>query len=179
MDAAGYANDLFAGLRRRDPAALEVLVREYEVPLRRAAYLYLGRADAAEDMTQETFIAAWDRAGRAAGDTQVRAWLFGILLNRCRKYRRSLWRRLRREKAATEQTAGQGGHPPADDRLEALRLAMARLGKDLRAVVILRYEQEMSVAEASAALGVPEGAVKSRTHTALGQLREFMRRQDG
>ncbi len=177
MDAACYVEEgLFPRLRRRDPAALAVLVREYEAPLRRAAYLYLGRADAAEDVTQETFIAAWDQAGRAAADTQLRAWLFAILFNRCRKYRRSVWRRLRREKAAA-QGVGQGS-PPPDERLEGLRLAMARLTEDLRAVVILRYERQMGVAEVAAALGVPEGTVKSRTHAALTRLREFMGRQD-
>jgi len=82
VEAADEA--IFPRLRRRDPVALEMLVREYGTPLRRAGYLYLGRADAAEDVTQETFIAAWDQAPRAAEDTQLRPWLFGILFNRCR-----------------------------------------------------------------------------------------------
>jgi RNA polymerase sigma-70 factor, ECF subfamily len=169
---------IFPRLRRRESATLEALVQEYGTPLRRAAYLYLGRLDAAEDVTQETFIAAWDQAPWAAEDTQLRPWLFGILFNRCRKYRRSLWRRLRREKAATERRTGQGRGEPPDEQLEVLQVAMSRLNEDLRAVVILRFEREMGVAETAAALGVPEGTVKSRTHTALQQLREYVRRQD-
>jgi RNA polymerase sigma-70 factor (ECF subfamily) len=179
MGSAGQADQaIFGRLRRREPAGLEMLVGQYGASLRRASYLYLGRADAAEDVTQETFIAAWDQAARAAGDTQLRPWLFGILFNRCRKYRRSWWRRLRREKVAAERWTQQGRTESPDEQLEVLRLAMARLSEDLRAVVILRYEREMSVSEAAAALGVPEGTIKSRTHTALRQLREHMRRQD-
>jgi RNA polymerase sigma-70 factor (ECF subfamily) len=177
---SGEAADegIFPRLRRREPAALEALVRQYGPALRRAAYLYLGRAEAAEDVTQETFIAAWDRACRSAVDTQVRPWLFGILFNRCRKYRRSIWRRLRREKAAAEQKQESvaGGH--YDEKLAELRQAMGRLSDDLRAVVVLRFERDMSVAETAAALGVPEGTIKSRTHAAVKQLREHMRRQD-
>ena len=180
MGSAAVADEtIFRRLRRREPAALASLVQQYEAALQRAAYLYLGRRDAAEDMTQETFIAAWDQASRAAEDTWLQPWLFGILFNRCRKYRRSLWRRLRREKAAVDQRAGQDGSDRPDERLEVLRLAMARLSADHRAVVILRYEREMSVAEAAAALGVPEGTIKSRAHAALRELREDMRRQDG
>ncbi len=177
---SGEAADegIFPRLRRREPAALEALVRQYGPALRRAAYLYLGRADAAEDVTQETFIAAWDQAPRAADDTQVRPWLFGILLNRCRKYRRSVWRRWRREKAAAEQRGKAGAANSPDERLEVVRVAMTRLTDDLRAVVILRFEREMSVVETAAALGVPEGTIKSRAHAAMKQLREYMRRQD-
>jgi RNA polymerase sigma-70 factor (ECF subfamily) len=178
---SGEAADegIFPRLRRREPAALEVLVRQYGPALRRAAYLFLGRVDAAEDVTQETFIAAWDRAPRAAVDTQVRPWLFGILFNRCRKYRRSFWRRLRREKAAAERRDESTAASSPDEQLDGLLLAMGRLSDDLRTVVILRFERDMSVAETATALGVPEGTIKSRTHAALKQLREYMRQQDG
>ena len=179
MGAAAAADEgLFPRLRRHDPAALEALVYLYETALQRAAYLYLGRADVAEDVTQETLVAAWDQAARAAGDTKIRPWLFGILFNRCRKYRRSLWRRLCREKAAAERAPLQAAAGSQEEQLEVLRKAMARLPEDLRATVILRFEREMSVADAAAALGVPQGTIKSRTHTALQQLREHMRRHD-
>jgi len=52
-----------------------------------------------------------------------------------------------------------------------VRTALADLGEDHRAVVILRYLEGMSVAEVSATLGIPEGTVKSRLHYALRELR--------
>ena len=167
--------ELLQRLRLRDRDALRDLAERYGQALTRAAYLYLGDAHAGEDVAQETLIAAWDGARRAREGTQLRAWIFGILFNQARKYRRSLWRRLRREQAAALRThstdADQTEHR---ERVEILRQAMGKLDEALRAVIIMRYEQGLSVAETGEALGLPEGTVKSRTHTAKEQLRKHM-----
>ena len=172
--------DLLQRLRGRDMSALADLVRLHGPAIARAAYLFLHDGHAAEDMAQETMVAAWDAAPRTTVKTSLQPWLFGILLNRCRKYQRSSWRRLRRERRA-----GSAGRPDAaadeqeQDRLTRLRRALAGLDEDLRAVVILRYEQGLTVAETGRALGVPEGTVKSRAHTALQRLRQVMRCDGG
>lgn len=172
--------DLLRRLRRRDRSALEDLCRQYGSALTRAAYLYLGDSDAAADATQETLIAAWDGAGRTGEETRPRSWLFGILFNTCRKHRRTARRRRRREERAVSRrraAENPGSRAGEEDRLTALQTALARLDGGHRAVVVLRYEQEMSVAETAAALGIPEGTVKSRTHTALARLKTLMERE--
>jgi RNA polymerase sigma-70 factor (ECF subfamily) len=140
--------------------------------------LYLGDTHAAEDVCQETLLAAWNAAGRTNGRTPLRPWLFGILFNQCRKHRRSLWRRARRELDAAQRRAESGeGHEDEDaERLETLRHAVARLDEALRAVVILRYEQGFGIAETAETLGLPEGTVKSRTSAAIERLRALMRK---
>jgi len=166
---------LLRRLRRRDEEALSALVATYGTVLTRTAWLHLGDAHAAEDAVQETLLAAWDGARRKRDGTSLRAWLLGILVNRCRKHVRTAARRRKRERlaaaahAAGLEATGETGH------LETLRKAMDRLNARCREVVILRYWQGLSVDETAAALGVPAGTVKSRCHTAIGRLREMMR----
>ena len=175
-DFAELERELLESLRKRDRAALERLVDRFGPQLTRAAYLHLGDAHAAEDVTQETLVAAWDGAPRCRDETRLRPWLFGILFNRCRKYRRSLWRRMRRERlVARRRLEEQSGGRENDEQLEMLHQALGKLDDDLRAVIILRFGQDFSVAQAAEALGLPEGTVKSRTHSAIQKLREYMR----
>jgi len=169
--------ELLERLRLRDRDALGDLAERYGRALTRAGYLYLGDVHAAEDVAQETLIATWDGTKRAREGTQLRAWIFGMLFNQARKYRRSLWRRIRRERAAAWRTrSNDAGEAERQERVEILRKAMGQLDEALRAVIIMRYEQGLSVAETAQALGLPEGTVKSRTHAAREQLRKHMER---
>ena len=175
-DFAELERELLTSLRKRGRAALERLAERFGPELARAAYLYLGDAHAAEDVAQETLIAAWDGARRCRHETRLRPWLFGILFNQCRKYRRSLWRRIRRERvAARRRVEAHDGGRENDEQLEMLRQALGKLDDGLRAVIILRFGQNFSIAQAAEALDLPEGTVKSRTHSAIQKLREYMR----
>jgi RNA polymerase sigma-70 factor, ECF subfamily len=174
-DSEALDRELLDRLRRREGQAFERLAELYGASLTRVSYLYLSDAHAAEDVCQETLLAAWNAAGRMNDQTRLRPWLFGILFNQCRKYRRSLWRRLRRERDAAVRPGGHGDGSAETERLEALRLAIGRLDDGLRAVVILRYEQGFSVAQAAEALGLPQGTVKSRTFAATEKLRALVR----
>lgn len=173
--------NLLARLRSRDQTALAQITRSYGPALTRAAYLHLGDGHAAEDAAQEALIAAWDGAHRTGSETALWPWLLGIVFNCCRKHLRSLTRRRRREQHAhalrlAEQGATESANPSGeDDRSFALRQALLELPEILRCVVILRYEQSLSVSETAAALGIPQGTVKRRCHDAIGQLREHMR----
>ena len=166
---------LLARLRARDRQALAEVVDRFAVALTRAAYLQLGDADAAADAVQETFIAAWAGAKRTRTDTPLAAWLYGILIRRCRKRLRSRTRRRRHERHAARppdaasETNPDGALVRAEE-LETLRVALAELDEAHRAVIVLRFERRLSVADTATALGIPEGPVKSRTSSALKRL---------
>ena len=167
--------DLLHQLRQHDDDALVHLVRRHGPALARVAYLQLGDLHAAEDVVQETLLAAWSCARRTRPATRLQPWLFGVLFNQCRKYRRSLWRRLVRERAAVERKHVFNSEQTWPlERIELLRKAMSQLDESLRAVVILRYERSFSVLQTAEALGLPEGTVKSRTHAARRKLKEYM-----
>ena len=174
MSSEDVDRSLLERLRLRDKGALRELVDQYGPALTGAAYLYLGDSHAAEDAVQECLIAVWYGARKTRTGTQLRPWLYGILFNQCRKYRRSLWRRLRREEAAGGKSRQRGKDRGREEELDALRDALGELDETLRAVIILRFERGMSVSQTAEALGVPEGTVKSRTHAAVNRLRKLL-----
>ena len=172
---------LLSALRSRDRRALACVADRFGQELTRVAYLHLGDAHSAEDAAQDALLAAWDAAGRTSQTTELRPWLLGILLNVCRKTHRTTTRRRRRERAAHDLTASRRDEKPsapALDRRESLARALRTLDEPMRAVVILRYAQDMSVADTAAALGLPQGTVKSRCHAALRRMREAFSASD-
>jgi RNA polymerase sigma-70 factor, ECF subfamily len=181
-DAAGAAAEdaqLLKGLRERRHNALAATVQHHGATLMRAAFLYLRDGHSAEDAVQETFLAAWDSAGRTGPTTSLKSWLLGILANRCRKHIRSARRRRQREDAVAGMAGRSVNQPQDGEELAALQDALDRLDGDHRAVVILRFWQGLSIEETADALKVPPGTVKSRSHVAVQRLREWMRSEDG
>ncbi len=157
-----------------DEAAWEALVRRYQEPVFRLAYLILGDAAEAEDAAQEAFVRAWAALGRFDQSRPLRPWLLSIVANLARNRRRSLgryWSALQRAFAAEPRR-----HTPPLDRTPAsdarrLREAVQRLRPDSRDIVYARYFLGLSEAEAAEALSIPPGTAKSRHSRALAQLR--------
>ncbi len=121
----------------------------------------------ADDLAQETFLAAWSRLGGLSSDANVGAWLCGIGYRKHLTHQRGASRSARRE-ADWRQVAPSDAGPDLDDRL-TLDSVMADLPAEQRACVALCLAAEFSHAEAAAALGLPLGTVKS--HVARGRAR--------
>ncbi len=177
-DAGPTDAEILQKLQHGKIDALEVLVNKYVSALTRAAYAYLQDRHTAQDVVQDVFIAAWDSASKARTKSNLRSWLFGILFNQCRKHRRSAARRLRRELDATQRKAGNDQRAVNQQHYGPMQQAIQRLEDKHLAVVVLRYERGLSVAETADALQIPEGTVKSRTSAALAKMRSYMRRND-
>ena len=136
--------------------------------LLRTAYLLTGNRADAEDLLQtslaKTYL-AWDRVReREALDGYVRR----IMINT----QTSFWRRRRPEAPYDEVPDAPGRDQHADSDLhDALWTALGTLSGKQRAMVVLRYYEDLSEAETAAALGVSVGTVKSTTSRALAALR--------
>jgi RNA polymerase sigma factor (sigma-70 family) len=166
------AMDLDAGLveaaRRGSDAAFERIVARHQQSVR-AFLRRLGDDVAdADDLAQETFLAAWSAMGRYRGQSSLRAWLCGVA------YRKHLDRYRSNARARARETrfaeTGEAFTTPdmASDRLDLAR-AMAGLPVEQRAAVSLCLAADFSHAEAAAALELPLGTVKS--HVARGRAR--------
>ena len=121
----------------------------------------------ADDLAQETFLAAWSRLDRLTPGASVRAWLCGIGYNKCLTAQRSE-RRARRREDDYGKAASVAASTSPEDRM-ALERAMAELPLEQRACVALCLAGEFSHAEAADALNLPLGTVKS--HVARGRAR--------
>ncbi len=142
-------------------------------------WTYLRRrvADAvvAEELLQETFLAAVERPAALLAANSRQAWLFGIARNLARKYVRNLAARktlsLTHEPAANEVR-------PDDPRLETMRQAMRSLPERQREVLALRLRENLSYAEIAEALEVPVGTIRSRIHNAVAAVRNQLATQE-
>lgn len=172
--------DLIRQARGGDQAAWVNIVRRHQEPVFRLAYLRLGDADAAEDVTQETFIRAYRALSGFDPAHPLRPWLLHIALNLARNRQRALGRYLSalRRWALEVPVESPGLEDAAAVRGEALELwqAVKRLPALDQEVIYLRYFLDMPVEQAATALSVRPGTVKSRTHRALKRLRAVIER---
>ena len=150
-------------------AAFARLVARHQAPLRGFLRRALGPSPAAEadDVAQETFLAAWTSLRALRDPAGLRAWLYGIAWRKARDRLRGGRRAAAREGAWLEASAPAAGVVP-ETRL-ALESALAALGPDERACVALCLGGGWSHAEAAEALGLPLGTVKS--HVTRGRAR--------
>jgi RNA polymerase sigma-70 factor (sigma-E family) len=136
--------------------------------MRGTAYLLCGDWHRAEDLVQTAFTKLythWNRVARHESlDPYVRKVLIRTFID---DGRRGWWRRERPQEIPVEHEAAQA---PADDRLMLLQ-ALAKVPTRQRAVLVLRYWEDMSVEETAAALGCSTGTVKSQASRGLGTLR--------
>lgn len=166
--------------RRGDASAYADLVQRYTETAFRTAYLVTGSAAEAEDAAQDAFVKAYRALPRFRPGSNFRAWLLKIVGNEARNRRRSTGRRAALELRAAQSLRLVGRDPSPEAALEAaeerraLLRALNRMAEEDRRVISCRYLLQLSVEEAAAALGVPEGTVKSRLSRALARLREQM-----
>jgi RNA polymerase sigma-70 factor (ECF subfamily) len=139
--------------------AFSQLVANHQQAVRGFLRRVCGNWADAEDLAQETFIAAWENLRRFSGQSTFRSWLCGIAYNKCLTAARSRGRSAARDLAfleASDETAA----PSGDDRMD-LMAAMGRLPIEQRSAVALCLAAGFSHSEASEALGLPLGTVKS------------------
>jgi RNA polymerase sigma-70 factor (sigma-E family) len=152
-----------------DPT-FDAYVRSRTHALLRTAYLLTGDQHLAEDLVQMALIRthrAWDRVRDGHPEAYTRKVMYHLQV--------SWWRRNRvPETLSREPPEHAGGRRPDDAVVDhlALRDALMRLAPKQRAVLVLRYFEDRTEAEAADLLGVSVGTVKSQAARALARLRE-------
>jgi len=172
--------DWIEAARRGDIDGWERLVATHQQSVFRLAYLFLGDADDAEDISQETFIHAYRALNRFDSARPFRPWLMQIAANLCRNWHRSI----RRYLAALQNVMNNESHPGStidqaeqNVDLENLWTAVKQLPLADQQVIYLRYFLECSEAETAQVLGIPLGTVKSRSHRALERMRTVLHKE--
>src|SRR4051794_23648302 len=163
---AGEAALVRAARRGSEDAVAELFRRHWD-RLHRAALLITGDAAAAEDIAQESFLAALRALDRFDRRRPLAPWLHRIVVNRAIDFSRA--RTLRPETAADSvpEPVAQPAAPELGDELVA---ALAELGPEHRAVVVLRHLLGYTPGEIATMLDLPRGTVNSRLRRALDAL---------
>ena len=165
-------------LRAGDAVAFDHLVRERSGEVYRLLYRLTEDAEEARDLTQETFLHAFQKINCFRGDADLRTWLYRIAINQARN-RLRWWRRRRSEATVSLDALSEQGEQPrfanlcaqgespeqmtlAREREMVLQKALRTLNQAYREAVILRDVEGLSYEEIAAALEITVGTVKSR-----------------
>ena len=176
-------------LKRGDAAAFETLVNERSGEIFGLLYRLTENVEEARDLTQETFLRAFQSIGHFRGESDLRTWIYRIAINQARN-RWRWWRRRRREATISIDAPEIGGgrlglvatlkantvRDPEQDTLlsereQALKKALSTLKRIYREAVILRDIEGFAYEEIAATLDISIGTVKSRLARGRQELR--------
>lgn len=175
-------------LKRGDSAAFEQLVSERSGEIYGLLFRLTENSEEARDLTQETFLRAFQNIGGFRGDADLRTWIYRIAINQARN-RWRWWRRRRRDSTVSlDATQGQSNqtliatlaesseNPEektlAHERELVLRSALQKLGRTYRETVILRDIEGFTYEEIARTLEINVGTVKSRLARGRQELRK-------
>jgi RNA polymerase sigma-70 factor (sigma-E family) len=148
----------------RPAGGFEDLYEVQYLPMVRLAHVLVDTVEQAEEVVQDAFAAVYLRWSRLDNPG---AYLRVAVLNGARK-------QLRRRRVARRSAVAPS--EPGELEFNHVLDAVRRLPHRQRAVVVLRYELQLSEADIATTLGIPAGTVKSTRHRALARLREEVER---
>jgi RNA polymerase sigma-70 factor (ECF subfamily) len=175
--------EFLARAKRGDHEAYASLVRPYEGVAYRVAAAITGRGADAEEAMQNGFVKAYRSLHRFRAGAAFRPWLLRIVVNEAHNVRRAERRHLRLWARAAEQhgTAGAGADEAviAQEEVETVLDAIARLPDADRLALALRYFAELPDAEAAALAGTSTEAYRVRLVRARRRLEALLEVTDG
>ena len=165
-----------------DEAAFAELVEKYQKQVHALVWRKIGDFHIAEEITQDTFLKAYQKLGTLKKPQRFASWLYVIATNRCSTWLRK--KHLRRqllegmdvaqpEKVTySEHVVVENEQITIETQRDVVKKLLAKLGESERTVMTLHYFGEMSCAEIGAFLGVSANTVKSRLHRAQQRLKK-------
>jgi RNA polymerase sigma-70 factor, ECF subfamily len=158
--------------------AMRALFARHQVKVYRFALRIVRDTALAEDVVSETFIDAWQHAGRFEGRSSASTWLLGIARHK------ALTAANRRPTESLDCDMAQNAVDPSDDpeaevghkdRGAVIRRCLEKLSAEHAEIIDLVYYQEKSIKEIVDILGIPENTVKTRMFYARKRLGELLK----
>ena len=165
---------LLAAAAAGSQAAFSRLVDRHQASLRAFLRRICHGVEEADDLAQETFLTAWNKAASFRGAASVRTWLFAIAWRQASRARRGWLRGRARDTAWAEHTELQAPIGAGREEAMAVRTALAALPLEQKAALALCLGGEFSHSEAAEALGLPQGTVKSHVSRGRGKILEML-----
>jgi RNA polymerase sigma-70 factor, ECF subfamily len=158
-----------------DLDAYTVLMSRYRDAFGRYAVHMLGNREDAQEAIQDSFVRAYRALGTCREPDRFGAWLFRIVVNRCRTVRRRLQRHRRFDSRLPDEVPSHGARPDAFEWRDEIARALSRLRPHYREAFLLRYVEELDYGEMARMTGVKEPALRMRVKRASDQLRDLLR----
>ena len=175
------------GLREKDMKLLADLVERYQHRLVRYLLYLTGKRESAEDLAQETWIRVLQRGSQYNGRQRFDPWLFAIARNLAIDYLRKKRKAVQTASLPNDRDAilllpssGPSPFEAAARSEDAMRLAgrLQILPPLYREALLLRFQEDLSLAEIAQVLGAPVTTVTSRIYRGLAALRSAFEEGD-
>jgi RNA polymerase sigma-70 factor (ECF subfamily) len=192
--AVKVTHEVETGVHDADPAAVAASIeraiargeyrdavarcaRAYGTSIGRLCMAFVGSQAEAEELTQETLIAAYDAFPQYRGEGSVKSFLYGIARRTCA---RAIERRARRDARLRlverdETVEDANDHAMRKQRAERARAALDDLRPTEREALLLRYEADLPFRDVATACGCDEAAARKRVSRALVKMRELLK----
>lgn len=164
------------------------IVQLHQRRVYRVIYLLVRDADVADTLTQECFLRAYEKRAGFRGECRIDTWLLRIAVNLVRDHgknrRASFWRKLiglDGMETANGWREPQAANPSpertflAREQLSAVWSGLSCLSQQQREIFLLRFGEEMSLAEVASLLGLQTGSVKAQLSRATTKLRDLLK----
>ena len=165
-----------------DDTAFSALVRKYQKPVHALVWRKIGDFHIAEDITQDTFLKAYQSLSTLKEPQRFASWLYVIAANYCKMWLRKkrLWTQsLERTSSAQLENATYSGYVVEENtrtaieaQREVVKRLLGKLQESERTVITLYYLGEMTYEEISEFLGVSVAAIKNRLYRARRRLKK-------
>ncbi len=173
---AGFVSDLQSG----DERAFEQLVAQYERPIVRFLYRYLGNSEEAKEVCQDVFVKIFRGINSFQNNCSLKTWIYRITLNTVLNEKRRWYQRLKDRFVGLDAIAYTKYDSIPDpslslmmsDRCRSVSLALRKMRPDHRAILVMRDLEGLSYQEISDALGLALGTVKSRLARARQEMKD-------
>lgn len=173
--------EVVADVLRGDRQAYAKIIDAYKGPIFNLAFRMTGRHEDADDLTQETFIRAYQKLHQFDREKKFFTWLYTIGINLIRSHLRKKARNdfLRAtdciipESPIQRDDGGEGGLL-SEDCMNKLEENMRNLPVDMREAIILKYQQDLTFEEIADITGDSISAVKMRVYRGLEKLKQLM-----
>jgi RNA polymerase sigma-70 factor (ECF subfamily) len=173
-DADSHDRELVQRCMSGDTKAFDELVGRYQKTMFNVALRMTGDFDAAEEVTQEAFVKAYERLPTFNPKYKFYSWVYRILVNGALDH---LEHTRKHARLSDQMASGEPGPEETEEREDAeaiLRTGLLELDVKQRAVLVLRHFEELTYEEIGAILGISEKKVKSRLFSARLQLRTVL-----
>lgn len=175
--------DLVTRARAGEDAAFAELVEQYQTAIYNLCYRMLGEAGEAEEAAQEAFLRAYSQLAGYDPTRSFKTWLFSIAshycIDRLRK-RRLIWLSIDDDDLAPHPALREPTPTPEEasihrEHRDQIQAVLGKLNPDDRAVIVMRYWQDLSYEEIATATRATVSSVKSRLHRARHTLAEALK----
>jgi len=166
-----------------DHAAFDQLVTVHQDRIARLAHRLLGWSSDVDDVVQDVFVDALRNLHGFDGRSSILTWLTRLTINRCRAHQRKQWLRLgflRRRRDELYATCSASAPDPTDssstaETIHQVHSAIRQLPQRDREVIVLRYLEELSIAEIAKTLNLSRSTTDVRLTRARQRLEKVLK----